>query len=59
MIVEGYDPVNKEEFECPICMDDVSPGSGYSFQSCGHTYCGEVGKYNCTNLSVWEDTIKH
>lgn len=37
-----FDPVNKESFDCPICMDEVAPGSGYIFQSCKHSYCGSV-----------------
>lgn len=37
---EVYDPVTMQEFECPICMDDVSPGAGYKYEKCGHQYCG-------------------
>lgn len=35
-----YDPVNMEEFECPICYCDVEVGNGYTFESCRHSYCG-------------------
>ena len=35
-----YDPVTMEPFDCPICMDDIEPGSGYQFERCGHKYCG-------------------
>lgn len=41
-VKETYDPVNKDAFDCPICMDDVAPGSGYTFQACHHQYCGSV-----------------
>lgn len=37
---KAYDPVTMEEFECPICMDDVAPGAGYRYEKCGHRYCG-------------------
>jgi len=46
MVVEKYDPVNKEDFDCPICFDSIAPGSGYIFQECQHQYCGEcLGSY--------------
>jgi len=38
---DAYDPVTKEKFDCPICFDEISVGSGYQFEKCGHRYCGE------------------
>eukprot|EP01130_Rhizamoeba_saxonica_P006597 TRINITY_DN2625_c1_g2_i2.p1 TRINITY_DN2625_c1_g2~~TRINITY_DN2625_c1_g2_i2.p1 ORF type:complete len:349 (+),score=68.22 TRINITY_DN2625_c1_g2_i2:472-1518(+) len=46
LVEDDYDPVNKEDIECPICMDVASAGSGYTFKECGHSYCGDcLGGY--------------
>lgn len=47
---DEYDPINKEEFECPICYCDVPVGGGYVFKDCKHRYCGSCLEAYYTTL---------
>lgn len=33
--------VNKDEFDCKICLVDIPPGDGVTIKSCRHSFCKE------------------